>query len=49
MRYVFEHRDEAKAIGLVAYQQIKKQLSWKKISNLIINRLNEISQTQGNV
>jgi glycosyltransferase involved in cell wall biosynthesis len=49
MRYVFEHRDEAKAIGLVAHQQIKKQLSWNKISQKIINRLYKIEMELNSV
>lgn len=42
MRWCFENRGEARALGTRARASIKKQLSPKKISDLIVKRLKEI-------
>ena len=42
MRYCYEHRDEAKAIGKQAREDIAHNLNSKVIGDLMIQRLNEI-------
>ena len=43
MRYVFEHRDEAKMIGNNGRNWARQNLSWETIGTLMKNRLQEIS------
>lgn len=45
MRYVFEHREEAKQKGEFGYQRIKEEFSWSKVGSLIKDRLKLIENT----
>ena len=44
MRYVYENRDEAKAKGKRARQDIIENYSWEKVSEIIIQRLGKFAQ-----
>lgn len=45
MRYVFQHRNEAKKVGEVAHKYIQDNLNEKVIGQIMINRLKEIQAT----
>lgn len=47
MRYVFEHQEEAKRVGLQAQKDIQKQLNWNTIGQSMLVRLKEIESSLG--
>jgi glycosyltransferase involved in cell wall biosynthesis len=44
MRHAYNNRDEAKAKGLLARENIQKNFTWDKIGDMIVKRLVEIDQ-----
>lgn len=44
MRYVYEHQEEAKAKGLAASDEVRKNWTWDNAADKIIQRLREINK-----